>query len=282
MTTVVAWERTVGPLTEVIIASDSRFGGGQDWDSCAKIFDIGRDDAALAFAGDTQDALPLVFQAIATTRTYEGSKLRTLDLMDFSAHLTNVLNVVLEGKKGIASEDPPDCEFLLVGWSWKMGQFKAYRYTFDKNEWKFFRHKIRNKLPPSLRKKADGCAWLAYIGDGGPRLLGALARAYGTGEAGGLLEYRPLEALYQQTLDTSLEERTVGGPVQVVKVYRSIRVEHFATLTPQGKFVSGRPVLHYENIDLRTIERSDDGTWSTEIPRVHLTTAEIHSSTANP
>jgi len=95
MTSVVAWERQVGALSEMVIASDSRLGGGERWDACAKIFDVGREDSVLAFAGHTWRALPLALQAVATTSSYNGSVLRTLDLPQFASHLENVLNVVL-------------------------------------------------------------------------------------------------------------------------------------------------------------------------------------------
>ncbi|MDI3279697.1 hypothetical protein QK292_19355, partial [Arthrobacter sp. AL08] len=74
------------------MASDSRLGGGEHWDACAKIFDVGRSDAIIAFAGDTLRALPLIFQAVATGSSYEGSQLRTLDLPKFAGHLNNVIN----------------------------------------------------------------------------------------------------------------------------------------------------------------------------------------------
>lgn len=98
----------------MIVASDSRLGGGERWDACAKTFDVGRDDALLAFAGNTCRALPLVFQAVATTRSYNGSTLRTLDLHQFAKHLESVLNAVLDEAKGPASREVPECEFLLA------------------------------------------------------------------------------------------------------------------------------------------------------------------------
>jgi hypothetical protein len=263
MTSVVAWERQVGQLSEMVVASDSRFGGGERWDACAKIFDVGREDAVLAFAGDTFRALPLVFQAVATTRSYNGSTLRTLDIPQFARHLESVLNLVLSAADGPASRSAPDCEFLLAGWSWRLNGFRIYRYTFDMDNWRFTANSTPRRLPPSLRAAGSDTRY-ATIGDGGRRLTGAMARAYNTSAISGPLDYRPLEYLYRQTQDASLIEDTVGGPVQVSKVYRSIRVEHFAVRTSQGLSVSGRPVLPYEHLDIRAIERDSEGTWFTE------------------
>jgi hypothetical protein len=263
MTSVAAWERRVGERSEMVVASDSRLGGGEEWDACAKIFDIGRDDAVLAFAGHTWRALPLVFQAVATTRSYSGSSLRTLDLPQFAKHLESVLNVVLNEAKGPASKEPPHCEFLLAGWSWKKNAFCAYRYAFDRTAWRFVGIASPQQLPQALRASGRGTIF-TQIGDGGWRLQGLLARDYNRGAISGPLGYHPLEYLYRQTKDASLEEASVGGPIQMAKVYRSIRVEHFAVRTDDGLSISGRPVLPYEHLDVRAIERRDDGYWFTE------------------
>ncbi|TFC63104.1 hypothetical protein [Cryobacterium sp. TMB1-7] len=263
MTSVVAWERQVGQLSEMVVVSDSRLSGGERWDACAKIFDVGRDDALLAFAGDTWRALPLVFQAVATTRSYNGSVLRTLDLPQFAKHLEKVLNAVLDEAKGEASREAPKCEFLLAGWSWRLNGFRIYRYTFDLDSWRFTGNGTPGRLPPALRSPGRGTRF-ATIGDGGGRLQGALARDYNKGLISGPMDYHPLEYVYRQTQDSSAKEESVGGPVQVSKVYRSIRVEHFAVRTANGLSVSGRPVLPYEHLDLRAIERREgSGEWFT-------------------
>jgi hypothetical protein len=266
MTTVVAWEREVGSQSEIVMASDSRFGGGEEWDACAKIFDVGRSDALLGFAGNTWRALPLVFQILSTTRSYSGSQLRTLDIPKYASHLERVLNSVLEKANGPASSKPPECEFLLGGWSWSEGRFVIYHYKFNKGLWKF--ELIRKKTPARAIRSAGRVRIYAAMGDGARNLTGRMAKDFNQGVISGKLDYHPLEALYQQTIDAQIH--SVGGPLQVAKVYRSIRVEHFATCIGGKLHVSGRPVLSYENINLRTITRSDDGIWAVESPATEL------------
>ncbi|MDI3195416.1 hypothetical protein QK290_13425 [Pseudarthrobacter sp. AL07] len=200
MTAVIAWERRVGTLRELIVASDSRLGGGEHWDACAKIFDVGRSDAIIAFAGDTLRALPLIFQAVATGSSYEGSQLRTLDLPKFAGHLNNVINEVLSRAVGPAAEDPPDCEFLLCGWSWSLGRFRIYRYFFDASV-KRFRYYAFTTAPPGMGG-TKATSMFGAIGDAGPKVMAYLARERNIG--GRLmepLEYEPLEALHQLTRD---------------------------------------------------------------------------------
>lgn len=262
MTTVVAWERHVGAVSELVMASDSRLSGGEDWDACAKIFDVGRDDALLAFAGATDRALPLVFQAISTTRSYRGSALRTLDLPKYAGHLNRVLNAVLGEARGPAASAAPNCKFLLAGWSWSLGKFRIYRYTYNHRQKKFWCNAV-DGFPRSIKGDERGTIYTA-IGDGASRMTGAIAKSYNSGEHSGPLDYLPLEKLHLQAED--LAERSVGGSIQVSKVYKSIRVEHFATRIHDKLYVSGRPVLRGENIDLRAIVRSADGKWQAETP----------------
>lgn len=260
MTSVVAWERIYGTGSELIVASDSRLSGGEEWDACAKIFNIGREDSVLAFSGMTWRALPLVLQAIATTRSYEGSAVRTLDLPEFAGHLERVINGVLSQARGPAAEEDPDCEFLLAGWSWKMGGFRIYRYRFSKDLGRFHCWAPR-RLPSAIRGRGRGSLYAA-IGSGATRLTGSIAESYNRGLISGGLHFHPLEHLYQQTLDPA--EHSVGGAVQVAKVYRSIRVEHFAVRVGGLLTISGRSVLPYENLSVRTLARDVSGGWSIE------------------
>jgi hypothetical protein len=87
-----------------------------------------------------------------------------------------------------------------------------------------------------------------------------------------LLNYDPLEALYQATPNPKLD--SVGGSIQVTKVYRNMRVEQFAVHSDGTTSISGRPKLGYENIDLRVIVRRPDGTWSIEPATAISDTAE--------
>lgn len=101
-----------------------------------------------------------------------------------------------------------------------MSRFRIYRYKFEPRLWEFVVHRTVG-LPRALRGAGRGTI-LTTIGDGGRRLQGKLAKAYGVGEIEGPLDYLPLEYLYWQTQDGTVEEHSVGGPVQVSKIYRSI------------------------------------------------------------
>lgn len=290
MTAVVSWERRVGTISELVVASDSRLSevgvselvvatdsrlsGGERWDACAKVFTAGNSGAFIAFAGQTDRALPLILQAVSTVTSYRGSELRTLDISKLSGHLCRVMNEVLSHAVGPAADEPPGCEFLLGGWSWLHGKFRLYKYTFSRREGEFKCFAV-TRTPPSLGR-ASAAPFYTTIGDGGRAVTGWLAEKRRGDKSS--LELQPLEALHQVSRDPNHD--SVGGAIQVAKVYRSMRVEHFAVSIGGRITVAGRPVLGYENHDLRTLQRLDDGTWTTENHFRRLTQDDAEPSIA--
>lgn len=257
MTAIVSWERRVGTISELVVAADSRLGGGERWDACAKVFSAGNSGAFIAFAGETERALPLVLQVISTVTSYRGSELRTLDVAKLSGHLRAVINEVLAHAIGPAAEDPPRCEFILGGWSWLHGKFRLYKYVFDRTEGKFRSFPVT--WSPKSLGRGIAAPFYTTIGDGGKAVTSWLAAdRRGQHRA---LDLDPLEALHQVAV--SPQHDSVGGPIQVAKVYRSMRVEHFAVVVDGRTSIAGRPKLDYEHLDLRSMCRSTEGLWST-------------------
>lgn len=267
MTAVVCWERRVGPLSELVIASDSRLGGGQRWDSCPKVFPTGRSDVVFAFAGNTLRAYPMVLQALATVNSYQAAARGDLDITDFASHLANALNHMLAINKGPAAEEPPECEFLMAGWSWRLGKFRAYPIRFqmgttDKGEReRMFIASIAGAAPPGLGGEAATPVY-ATIGDAGRKVTGALARIAQGRSAPVSLDMEPLSVLADICADADLSFDSVGGPPQMAKVYRTMRTELFATAWKGSLCVSGRPLMTGENHDLRIVEADSQGSWA--------------------
>lgn len=71
MTLCAAWIRQANDDEgkELVFATDSRLRGGEAWDTGLKLFDLGRSDCMLCFAGDTRRAYPLILQAMLAVRT---------------------------------------------------------------------------------------------------------------------------------------------------------------------------------------------------------------------
>ena len=62
MTLAVVFRRRVSAHYELVFGADSRLTGGQTNDQAQKILQLPREDALLAFAGDTKYAYPLMMQ----------------------------------------------------------------------------------------------------------------------------------------------------------------------------------------------------------------------------
>lgn len=276
MTTVVAWEqltqrsaRSIAEdaegqprVSELIFASDSRLSGGQRWDANVKIFSVGREDCLLAFAGDTLNAHPLIFQAISASNAYEGSKLRTLDIQDFLGQLINVLSDVYDAAKERVAPSSPDCEFLFGGWSWSLGRFLLYKVFYDEQIERFSKSTVTSK-PQSLNS-IDEIAKIGVIGDGRSKYLHHLDKVVRSTCRVNDNEFKiglsvPLEALYRQTL--SRESNSVGGPIQAGIVSQRICVEHLAVKVEDTVTISGRMLMDKERTNLRCLERVAETDW---------------------
>lgn len=256
MTAVVCWERRVGPLSELVLASDSRLSGGETWDACPKLFNIGRSDVVLAFAGETRRAYPFVLQAIASVGAYGGSLRQSLDINQLVGHFRAVLNEMIDQVRDQADPEDPDCEFILAGWSWRCLSFRAYRVMFEPTK-RAFISTAASAAPNSIGGDHASPIYLT-IGDGGREITRRLAQARkSTRQA---LDLEPLDVLESICADQRF--RTVGGSLQVSKAYRSLRTESFivagANKTPS---ISGRPLLKGENHDLRTLSKDECDTW---------------------
>lgn len=255
MTAVVCWERKVAPLTELVFASDSRTTGGEFWDACPKLFNIGRSDVVMAFAGNTFRAYPFTLQALATVASYRASERRSLDVSQLASHLQRAMDVMLEMVKGQTVQgEPPGCEFLIGGWSWRLSKFRTYKIVFEPVKGGFMTIPMK-QAPPALGGLRAAAVY-ATIGDGGSEVTRRLARARQGSDIP--LDLEPLDALSAVCRDNAV--RTVGGPLQVMKAYRSLSSECFAIEQEGVVTISGRRTLGDENHDLRVL-KEEDGSW---------------------
>jgi hypothetical protein len=75
MTLGMAWARSMGDIRELIVASDSRLGGGQFWDANPKVMLLPRNDCVISFAGDTNDAYPIMLQAYNAIKMFPAARI---------------------------------------------------------------------------------------------------------------------------------------------------------------------------------------------------------------
>jgi hypothetical protein len=224
--------------------------------SCPKIMVLPRTDAVICFAGSTLRTYPLMLQLASSIASFPDSRRRILDFDDMKGHAIRVFNFMLgkvrhevSGGRAEFEKELSSSSFLLAGFSWRKGRFRIIRVAYDSasNMYRSHSYKVRRRRT---------CVFIGDIDDGcdlpksaNTRLMDLL-RSRGKLPSG-FLDWEPFEILR----DIIKEEkyRTVGGPPQVVKVYRHMNVQPFGIYWPSRKdgalTLGGRDTLDYERTD---------------------------------
>lgn len=234
---------------ELLIASDSRLRAGYAWDAAPKILRLPRGDAALAFAGQTAFAYPLMLQAWNAVDSWRRSRDRWQHLNVLKGHLIRVFNGMLHEISDLPSAEErmdPEAVLLLAGFCWDEQKFKIWTLHYDKEL-----HGFTFRPARPWRGNASRGKVLAVVGDevreAKERLISML-REQRTLTVGGF-DLEPLKILESMTLDPNFS--TIGGPIQLVKVYRSLKSAAF--IVPNAAdgrpTLLGRPLLTYEKPD---------------------------------
>lgn len=123
------------------MATDSRLRCGRAWDVAPKILTLPRTDCAICFAGDTDDAYPLMLSMSAAIGDYPKSRSRGMDIFDVKGHTLRVFNhlrsFVSDLPRGQAAADPPNADFVFGGHSWRKKRFAIWLLHYDSHLCKF-------------------------------------------------------------------------------------------------------------------------------------------------
>jgi hypothetical protein len=265
MTLALAWLRKVKTIEELVIATDSRLRFGCAWDCCPKAFPLPRGDAAICFAGGTFYAYPLLLQIRSAVEFHSRSLSRAQDLADFKGHLLRIMNDMCKQvgdlPVGHSEPDQPDADFLLGGYSWKLKRFVVWSLYFNVHLKRFtFR-------PAQKWRGVKGKRVFAIVGDSlneAKKRLISLLRSKGKLAAGGF-DMEPLEVLRDMIRERV--DPSIGGPLQVVKVYRHLNASPYAVYWPSRRAgnvtLFGRPLLKYERTQCLVLDPDDLQTHTT-------------------
>lgn len=226
------------------MASDSRlrpFG----WDAAPKILLLPREDSVIAFAGDTSFAYPMMLQVANTIASWDKAATRRQPLEELKGHILRVINHMLDELTDVPPhlEESPTAYFLFAGFSWKSQSFQIWTLHFDTDLGRFtFR-------PASRWKRGNEAKLLAVVGDDiseAKKRLKARLKQLNKLKHGGF-DMEPLSVLAEMIDDEAYP--TIGGHVQVVKIYKCLKAVPFVVERNGRRSLFGRALLDYERSD---------------------------------
>lgn len=256
MTVAAAWVRKVHNCEELIFISDSRLCGGHRWDECPKLTTLPGDNCALAFAGDTEYAYPMMMQITQAMESYRRMRTRAMDVIDINGQVLKHINHLMQSIYDVADPDyVPKNEFIFGGYSWVEKKFKLWRYYYSKSQHGFIKDGKVHKIIPSI----NGA--IVVIGDKREalkkELRSMLQEKYGEkimSSKNLALDMEPFEALCK-ILKTSNLKDTIGGAPQMIKAYQYMNTCPVGVYWPRkesvfsGRTLLGRKMFDYEDTD---------------------------------
>jgi hypothetical protein len=288
MTISIAWVRRIRNCEELIFASDSRLSGdGRTFDAAPKILALPRGDCAIAFAGVTQDAFPMMLQLSLAIQAYGPSRRRSLDLNELKTHALKIfdsMGALIQSDshvKGSPPDDVPAAEFLLGGYSWIQKQFELWSIRYHKSgkhfvaseaPWATFASRAGGLRMSALsrQERQTGLGRIAFAGDQAARarrlFCEEMTRKQRSGAALKKIDMEPFEIMVKMLRDPTRSD-TIGGAPQLVKVYQYMKAISFPVYWPNKSdgsiFLQGRPCIGYENLDTKVVD-PDLPPWPTD------------------
>lgn len=260
MTLVAAWIRRLGKSEELVVASDSRLTGGISINHAPKLFPLQRSDAVLAYCGPTVVAYPILLQIKASLDGHEETRDRVIDIVDLKAHIEKSIEGLRTQIQDLPSGDQTHTafKFLLAGYSWKFSCFRAWTFKYDVLKKEFNAYSM-----PAGRNE------FSFMSDDRGNEIEAKRRLYGLLHRNGKipaerLDWQPLQVLLSFIQDPQQED--IGGPPQIIKVYKHANVMPINVLWPEDTWEQGlrirtysinhlgRPLLEYERTRRLTLD----------------------------
>jgi hypothetical protein len=193
-----------------------------------------------------------MIQAYTAISMYEPARNRSLDIADLKGHLVRVFNhsrsFITNLPRGQNRPGAPDALFMLSGFSWKTQRFHIWKLYYDDAIGRFtFR-----PTKPWAGQQTGAYKMVAYVGDKvaiteARQSLTALLRQRGVLSTSSL-NMEPFEVL--RDIIRSGSQPSVGGPIQICKIYEHSNVAPFGVLWPDRTSgvvaLLGRPLMAYE------------------------------------
>lgn len=240
MTIAIAWVRRINDCEELVFTTDSRLSGTAfDFDACPKVLPLPRSDCAIAFAGETDHAYPMMHQVAAAFDAHAPLRRRSMDLPAAKSHALKIIDAMGAAIRpsplvhGIPAAQPsPAAEFLFGGYSWVRKEFLLWTIRYNTREKRHLALPApwigidtdtgRVGLKKRRARNFRPIGQVAIAGDQAPNAREKLADLIKTKNGVSSLDkldFEPFEVVRDMLRDAS-KSHTIGGPPQVVKVYQ--------------------------------------------------------------
>jgi hypothetical protein len=269
MTIAIAWTRTISGCEELLFVTDSRLSGdGRNFDGCAKVLTLPRTDCAIAFAGYTGHAYPMMHQLALAIDAHAPLQRGSLELPKVKTHALKIFQAMaVQIKSSTHLSTPadtyPEAEFLFGGYSWIKKQFELWHIAFRKGDRSFAANPSKwivysselDKVVVKAAKNPGGkrLGVIAFAGDQAPlaqRLL--LEKLNSNSPSTTELDWAPFEVV-RDMLRNPAHADTIGGAPQIVKVYQYMKSATLGVYWPDGSVgvphLQGRALLGYERTE---------------------------------
>lgn len=256
MTVVVAWKRALkGNVEELCFASDSRLRGGGTMSCAQKVFALDRGDVAMAFAGDTAIAYPYILQVINSINGYRETETRGADIVKVRFHVIKMLNQLVKGiRDRERTEDFPDIQIILGGYSWLEKKFHLWKICYKKDLKRFHFDTAYSY------GGVEEC--ITYAGDrgDGPAKDGKISfksffkkkmsDEFGRALQNKKLDMEPLHYLIEFLQQNESNDSSISFPPQLVKVYQHMNALYIPLVDGRNYiYYCGRKLFENEHVD---------------------------------
>jgi len=237
---------------ELVFATDSRLRMGEEWDSGIKLFDLGRTDCLICFAGETQRAYTLILQGSNSRQFNVDWSDPRLDLYDICTLLCDAFTLLARSIRDVAGgqrarDVAGSATFLFGGWSWRKARLCVWEISYSID--------LEAFVQTAMHGEGNTPRLPAFIGDHTEIARRLLMEDLGPDILYGSYDMQPLRVLARMSLDHTYVE--IGGALQVAKVYRSGHNEFFGMMWPSSRgnpWFLGRRINPYDAPPMRFID----------------------------
>ena len=235
-----------------------------------------RNDCAVAFAGYTGHAYPMMQQLALAIEAHGPLQRGSMDLFALKKHALKIFDEMsgfIKSSPYLSSEADadPEANFILGGYSWIKKKFEFWNVFYHQKEKRFIAQpaqwlcyssladRIWLRRNPALPETTP-IGKIAFAGDQAQeaeRLLANKLRPHADSKIPTKFNMEPFEVVRDMLLNP-LHAETIGGAPQLVKVYQYMKSASLAVYWPKKgeglPHLQGRPCLGYERIDRWSID----------------------------